>query len=115
MSQRTQPKSSPDDKPAERRYPGPPRLPHTSEEREKTSLALPRTLMDRARHHGTSTLGSTLQDAAEVYLLHALPTPIRDRIEAQVAEDGRPWKQVMLDAIIEGFEQMAHKAKAKGK
>jgi hypothetical protein len=89
----------------------PPRLPHTSEEREKTSLALPRTLVERARAHGKNTLGSTLQDAAEVYLLHAIPTTIRDAILEQIEKDGRPYKQVMLDAIFEGFEAMKRKKK----
>ena len=89
----------------------PPRVPHTSEEREKTSLALPRTLIERARTHGNSTLASTLQDAAEVYLLHTIPTPIRDAIVERIEKDGRPYKQVMLDAIIEGFEVMKRKKK----
>jgi hypothetical protein len=89
----------------------PPRVPHTSEEREKTSLALPRTLMERARTHGNNTLGSALQDAAEVYLLHTIPTPVRNAIIEQIEKDGRPYKQVMLDAIFEGFEVMKRKKK----
>lgn len=111
--------SKSDSKTPERRYTGAPPVPHSSEERQKTALALPARLMERARTHGNSTLASTIQDAAEVYLLHTLPTSMRERLEGQVhalmEADNLTWKQVLLDAVVEGLELLSHKRKDKTK
>ena len=86
--------------------------PHRSEERERTTIALPRSLMERVRAHGPGTMLSTLEKAVEVYTLHSMPTFVREMVEAAAEKDGRPYEQFFLDALVEGVRALDH-AKAK--
>ena len=81
--------------------------PHRSEERERTTIALPRSLMDRAREHGQGTLVSTLEKAIEIYTLHSVPTFVRELVEEAAEKDGRPYEQFFLDALVEGVRALS--------
>ena len=86
--------------------------PHRSEERERTTIALPRSLMERVRSHGPGTMLSTIEKAVEVYTLHSVPTFVRELVEEAAEKDGRPYEQFFLDALVEGVRALGH-AKAK--
>jgi hypothetical protein len=88
--------------------------PHRSEERERTTIALPRSLMERLRSHGPGTMLSTLETAVSIYTLHGMPTFVREMIEDAAEKDGRPYEQFFLDALVEGVRSLSQ-AKAKGK
>lgn len=86
--------------------------PHRSEERERTTFALPRSLMERVRAHGPGTMLSTIEKTVEVYTLHSVPTFVRELVEDAAEKDGRPYEQFFLDALVEGVRALGH---AKGK
>ena len=89
--------------------------PHRSEERERTTIALPRSLMERVRAHGPGTMLSTLEKAVEVYTLHSVPTFVREMVEAAAEKDGRPYEQFFLDALVEGVRSLSHAKTKTGK
>jgi hypothetical protein len=82
--------------------------PHRSEERERTTIALPRSLMARAREHGPGTMLSTIETAVSLYTLHGMPTFVREMIEQAAEKDGRPYEQFFLDALVEGVRVLSH-------
>jgi hypothetical protein len=79
--------------------------PHRSEERERTTIALPRSLMERAREHGPGTMLSTIETAVSLYTLHGMPT--FEMIEQAAEKDGRPYEQFFLDALVEGVRALS--------
>jgi hypothetical protein len=81
--------------------------PHRSEERERTTIALPRSLMERAREHGPGTMLSTIETAVSLYTLHGMPTFVREMIEQAAEKDGRPYEQFFLDALVEGVRALS--------
>jgi len=89
--------------------------PHRSEERECTTIALPRSLMERLRSHGPGTMLSTLETAVSIFTLHGMPTFVREMIEDAAAKDGRPYERFFLGALVEGVRSLGERKIAKAK
>jgi hypothetical protein len=81
--------------------------PHLNEERERTTIALPRSLMNRARERGPGTMLSAIETAVSLCTLLGMPTFVREMIEQAAEKDGRPYAQFFLNALVEGVRVLS--------